>query len=296
VRVQEAMNQAHAAVYPFDVSQLEGGAISAGLQHANVQLAPAAADNAATAAAAGGPAGGGGVSNRDTVPGRLTAQMSQDLHPIQGPVRQVAEATGGRTIRRSGDLAAALAAIVDDGRAGYQISFAPQGEADDRYHSITVKLVGQRGVTLRYRTGYLFDKEPVTLKDRFRQAVWKPIDTADIRLTASVAPSGAVSSVKLSIAAADLGMEQRAGRWFDKLDIFFIQRDDAGIRAQVDGSTLGLRLKSATYQNVLAQGLPFEHSLKLKPGMASLRVLVVDENSGRMGSVTIPSSALHGTS
>ena len=30
----------------------------------------------------------------------------------------------------------------------------------------------------------------------------------------------------------------------DKLDIFFIQRDDAGLRAQVEGQTLGMRLKS----------------------------------------------------
>jgi hypothetical protein len=30
----------------------------------------------------------------------------------------------------------------------------------------------------------------------------------------------------------------------------------------------------------------------MKPGMASLRILVVDENSGRMGSVTMPGPAL----
>ena len=56
--------------------------------------------------------------------------------------------------------------------------------------------------------------------------------------------------------------------------------------------TLGLRLKSATYQSLLPQGLPFEHEVVLRPGMASLRVLVVDENSGRMGSVTIPAPDL----
>jgi hypothetical protein len=30
----------------------------------------------------------------------------------------------------------------------------------------------------------------------------------------------------------------------------------------------------------------------MKPATASLRILVVDENTGRMGSVTIPASAL----
>ena len=289
VRVQEAMNDAHTAVYPFDVSQLEGGAITADMQHRNVELTPAAADNAATAASASGsgPAGG-----RNMQPGRITAEMGQDLHPIQGAIREVAAATGGRTIRRTGDLSAALTGIVDDGHAIYQLSFSPQGPADDRYHVITVKLTGRRGVALRYRTGYLFQREPATLKDRFQAAVWRPLDVSEIAVTANVAPSGATASVKLNIATGDLGMEQQAGRWMDKLDIFFIQRDDAGLHAQIDGQTLGLRLKSSTYQNLLTLGVPFERAVALQPGMGSVRVLVVDENSGRMGSVTIPSTVM----
>jgi len=292
IRVQEAMNDAHTAVYPFDVSQLEGGAITADIQHRNVELTQAAADNAATAASAGGPTQAGG--GRNMQPGRIMAEMSQDLHPIQGTIRDVATATGGRTIRRTGELAAALTGIVEDGRAIYQLSFSPQGPADDQYHSITVKLTGRRGVALRYRTGYLFAKEPTTLKDRFRAAVWRPVDTTEIGLSADVTPSGTRPQVKLNIAATDLGMQEQGGRWMDKLDIFFIQRDDAGLHAQVEGQTLGLRLKSSTYQNVLPKGVPFERALALRPGMASLRVLVVDENSGRMGSVTIPSAVMKG--
>jgi VWFA-related protein len=290
VRAQEAMNDAHTAVYPFDVSQLEAGAITADVQHRNVELTQAAADNAATAASAGGPSQTGG--GRNMQPGRITAEMSQDLHPIQGPVREVAAATGGRTIRRSGDLAAALTSIVDDGHATYVLSFSPQGPADDQYHTIAVKLTGRHGLSLRYRTGYLFAKEPATLRDRFQAAVWKPLDTTEIAVTADVAPISSGASVKLNIAASDLGMQQQAGRWMDKLDIFFIQRDDAGLHAHLEGQTLGLRLKSSTYQNVLPKGVPFERAVQLQPGMASLRVLVVDENSGRMGSVTIPSQAM----
>jgi len=61
----------------------------------------------------------------------------------------------------------------------------------------------------------------------------------------------------------------------------------------VEGQTLGLQLKSSTYQGLLSEGVPFEHFVQLKPGMDSLRVLVVDENSGRMGSVTIPTVAMN---
>jgi hypothetical protein len=285
------MNDAHAAVFPFDVSQLEGGAISADMQHRNVELTQAAADNA-TMGAGGSRSQGGTPSEHNLTPGRAIAQMQQDIHPIQQPIVEVAEATGGKTIRRSGDLAAALAGIVEDGHAKYQLSFSPQGPADDKYHIITVKLEGRRGVNLRYRTGYLFQKEPSTLKDRFNQAVWRPAEMDEVAVSATVDAQSPGATLKIKIAASDLGLQQQDGRWTDKLDIFFIQRDDAGLHAQVEGQTLGLRLKSSTYQSLLSGGVPFDHFVQLRPGMASLRVLVVDENSGRMGSVTVPAAAL----
>jgi hypothetical protein len=48
----------------------------------------------------------------------------------------------------------------------------------------------------------------------------------------------------------------------------------------------------STYQRLLPSGIPFEHLVHLQPETASLRIVVVDENSGRMGSVTIPASAI----
>lgn len=284
MHAQEAMNDAHVAVYPMDVSQLETSAISADIRTRNVELNQAAADMASQ--------NGGSVAT-NLNPGRNLAEMQQDLHPIQGPIRMVADATGGRIIRRAGDLAAALTGVVEDGHATYLVSFAPQGPADDQYHTITVKLTGQhKGLTLRYRTGYLYAKEPSTLKDRFQQAVWRPLDVSEIAVTASTTTQSPGAQLKLGIMAADLGLQQQAGLWMDKLDIFFIQRDDAGLHAQVEGQTLGLRLKPSTYQKLLSAGVPFDHSVQLQKGMASLRVLVVDENSGRMGSVTIPGSSL----
>ena len=284
-RTQEVMNDAHVAVYPFDVSQLEAQTVSADIQHRNVELTQAAAEMASM--------GGSSAPPRNMTGGRITAEMNQDLHPIQPTIRQVADATGGRTIRRSGDLAAELSDIIEDGHAAVRVSFYPQGPADGQYHAITVKLTGrQRGLTLRYRTGYLYAKEAGTLKDRFQQAVWEPLDANQVAVSAKVISMDTGASVKIEIAAGDLGLEERAGRWTDKLDIFFIQRDDAGLRAQVEGQTLGLRLQSSTYQNLLSSGVPFEHFVQMKPATDSLRILVVDENTGRMGSVTIPASAL----
>jgi hypothetical protein len=119
----------------------------------------------------------------------------------------------------------------------------------------------------------------------------------DIALTAIASGSAQTRVLKIGIAATDLEMAQNGNSqtgefWTDRLDIFLIERDDDTLHAKVTGRTLGLRLRAATYQKVLREGIPFDQPLPSKPGAGSLRVIVVDENSGRMGSVTLPANAL----
>lgn len=272
---QEAMNNAHTSVYPLDASALEGGAIDASIKNRNVELSPVA-----------------GATPRNMQPGRITAAMQQDMHPIQGPMREVAEATGGRALGRAGDLAAELKGVVEDGRAAYQISFTPDVPADNQYHRLTVKLATRRDVTLRYRTGYLYDRAADTLKERFREAVWQPADASEIALSANLAAAEKGSTLKLNIAVSDLDLAQQGELSTDKLDIFLIERNDAGMQAKVTGQTLSLRLKPATYQKLLREGIAFDQFVQTAPDVGSVRIVVVDENSGRMGSVTIPAAAL----
>jgi VWFA-related protein len=281
VRAQEALNDAHVSIYPLDASQLETMAADPGLKNPNIELSP-------SVTAPVQPQGGGPGE------GRITAAMHQDVHPIQSAFREMTEATGGRAFARSGDIAANLEAVAADGRAAYLLGFAPDTQADGQYHSLTVKLTGRRGVTLRYRTGYEYAKEPTTMQDRFRQAVWQAADITEIAVTANPVAASQGDTLRLKIAAHDLALKQQNQHWVDKLDIFLIQRDDEGLHARVTGQTLSLSLKPDTYEKLLVEGIPFDQFIAKKQDAGSVRIVVVDENSGRMGSVTIPVSALPG--
>jgi hypothetical protein len=90
-----------------------------------------------------------------------------------------------------------------------------------------------------------------------------------------------------------LALQRQENLWTDKLDIFLVERDDASRNAKISGQRLGLHLKPETYQRVLREGIEFEEPAEAKQQGSSARVVVVDGNSGRMGSVTIPAEALN---
>ena len=147
IKVQESLNDAHVSLYPLDASQLEAGGIGADLGNRNVEAA------GFTDRSAIGADQGSGFN-----PGRSTAQIQQDMHPIQGIFREVAEATGGRTLRRSSDLAAQLKGVVADGSAAYILSFTPDTSPDGTTHELIVKPALRKDITLRYRTSYIYGR------------------------------------------------------------------------------------------------------------------------------------------
>ncbi|KAA6455573.1 VWA domain-containing protein [Acidobacteria bacterium AB60] len=288
VHATEALNEAQVSIYPLDCSQLEANVVGANLQHANVQVKETTPDLPVGDISQDEALQERRRAQRDINPGRLKAQMQQDAHPIQAVFRELATATGGRPLRRAGDIAAELESIVNDGRAAYLLSFTPDVPADDKYHHIAVKVTGRGDVTLRYRTGYVYAKEPATVRERFQQAVWQPRDVTEVGLRVTRDGAGDTGTLKVTIAATDLEMAQAGERWTDKVDIFLVERDDAASHARLHGRTLQMTLRPETYQRVLREGIALDEPLPAKTTPGSFRIVVVDENSGRMGSVTLP--------
>ncbi len=307
LRTQEAMNNAHVSVYPLDASHLEANVVGVNQASRNVELTPtferSPGSNPAAVAAENAMEGPEFTATMDTNPyiqnrdiatgGRLMSQMEQDMHPIQGIFREIADATGGRALRRANDMVGQFNGVVADGHATYLLSFTPATPADGKYHLLTVKLVGHKDAVLRYRTGYQYDAEPTTLKERFKRAIWESADANEISVSTKPITDADGEALRVTVAGTDLALSQQSAVWTGKLDIFVVQRDDVGQHATVSGKTVGLRLKPATYQRAISEGLTFDERIEAKPAVgSSLRIVVVDVNSGRIGSVTVPASAL----
>jgi VWFA-related protein len=273
--VEEVLNDAHVSLYPLDASQLEATAADASLESSTVGLNPAMSGEFPDVA--NGPIGG-----------REKAEMQQDTHAVQPAIQHLAQSTGGRSFGRASNMLGELASVIADGDATYLLSFSPDTQPDGNYHQITVTVPVQPGTKLRYRTGYLYSKEPSTLKDRLAQTIWQPQDESEIGLSAHWDHASQGAAISLNIAGSDIGLVQEGELWADRLDIFLLQRDDTGTRAQAKEQTLALNLKPETYQKVLHDGIPFAEYVEHKQNYGTTRIIVVDENSGRMGSVTLP--------
>jgi VWFA-related protein len=284
LQAQEFLNDAQVTIYPMDVSQLEAASTNASLQNENVELEQSVKQMTPTAAM--------GDAAPNAAPGRATAEMRQNLRPIQPAIQQMAEATGGRVYRRSGDLAANLNHVLAENRGAYLLGFSPDTQPDDAYHRITIKVTTRHGAVLRYRAGYVYSKEPVTLKERFRQAVWQPYDAGGIALRAHVNEASNGKAISLRIAANDLGIVKDGDRWTDKLDIFLVQRDASKFSGKVKGQTLVVRAEQTTYDRLMRDGVPFNEFVEQDQLAGTIRIIVVDENTGRMGSITLPEATL----
>jgi hypothetical protein len=70
-----------------------------------------------------------------------------------------------------------------------------------------------------------------------------------------------------------------------------VQREEYGGHAESSGESIKLNLKQSTYDGMLTTGFAYQRALNIKPKMSSLRLIVFDENSGRIASVTLPATA-----
>ena len=289
--VAETLNDAHITVYIVDATAVEvaqggGDASEAGPGDSGIP------SNSAAASSGRGPhpAATSGIA--------AALRMRQNLRSIQGPMQRLSDLTGGMAFQKSNGLETYLQTATRDAQGAYLAAFTPASPPDGLFHTITLKLAGHRGAVLRYRSGYLAAKPLSDPKEEFQDAVWGPVDSTGIALSAKVVSHAPVGKIQLRISVKDLALDRQSARWTDRVDVFLAERQDYTGHAKTSGETIDLALKPSTYQSMLATGLAYQRAVEAKPetgqpeSTSSLRFVVIDESSGRMGSITLPASAL----
>jgi len=245
-----------------------------------------------------------GVSKAGTlVGGAEYAQSLQlasgSLQETQATMKQVAGDTGGKFFINQNELDHSVALSVQDGAAYYLLCYSPEGKADGKFHKIEVK-VNRPGASVRSRRGYYAgtsDDQAKTTKARDTEVgmamQYGSPGATGVTFDARVVPPSPAAKAKVgvdfivdptTISAADGGGGSKG------LALEFHVAAYGADRKMATQKDVAIKptLKPADFTRIQQQGLPYHVDLELPPGRYTLRLGVVDQHSGIIGTAEMP--------
>jgi VWFA-related protein len=255
------------AIYPVDLNGLVGGMESSAARQGSVYSDSAFSDRAS---------------------GKLSA-----LQSTQGTMEEIAAETGGKAYINQNEIKDGIALAAADEKASYSLGYYPENKKwDGKMRSIKVK-VSQGDTQLRYRKGY-FAVEPGPAKDRnFEQDVAAALQVdapaTQISFMAQAKPGdpGKIRVVFL-VDAHTLTAEDAGGSKKMNVNLY------ATIWGSADKSMAARSIKvdktfdAATYQQILDHGMMVPIDLEVPTGGTELRLAVLDNKTGFIGTVSGP--------
>ncbi len=228
-----------------------------------------------------------------TNPG-LQRDMSNRLLDTMNTMRAFADMTGGRAYVNTNDTRGAIREAVQDGSSYYMLSFAAD-KSDRRpgWRKINVK-VGDYHV--RARHGYFLTKTTVdpllSATYDIDSALKSPLDYTGLPVRMVLNPTVTDGSKRKVTFAMTVPPKVARVDSEDKnhmhVDIAYAVWTAAGQDAAHKGTSYNLNLNPTQLQQIDTNGLGYGDTLELAPGSYKLRVVVRDNLTGQMGSVSAP--------
>jgi len=271
-RATRLLNEANVAIYPVDARGLIDSGANGGTRQTPTR-SPA------------------------LLPARTPGSPPIDSYPeTLDSMKHLAALTGGRAFYNSMDIKGALRSAIDDANVTYTLGFyADPAKLDDKFHEIKVE-VKRPGVEVRYRRGYFAFKEEQRSDQQVRQeladALWSPLDAMAIplvmRLDPVNEPEPGLLRAYLATDLHALTTEQTNGHWLGAVDVLIVQQDKAGKALDSSLQTLNFDLDQAKRDAMFKTGVPLGKYLRPKPGLKTVRAIVMDRKSGKVGSLIVP--------
>jgi VWFA-related protein len=223
----------------------------------------------------------------------ITEPLQEERELARGDVLGiVARSTGGVGYRNTNSLDGAITQALDDRSTVYMIEYYPRhGDWHGKLHKLEVK-TSRPGVHLRYRSSYrAILPPPATAQEKNQMlaaVATSPLEFPGIRFTVSVSPGQpADPHFVMHVPADAIQWTSEAGNMLGTLQVWLVQKRAAGEDLVTNTFKADLHLSPDAYQSALHEGVAVATNLKIQSGAAKVRVLVRDENSGKIGSVDV---------
>jgi len=269
-RTMAALNQSQLSVYPVDIRGLVANSVAGDATYSGGKFGPQMT-NAAV--------------------GRSWLQASS-----LDTLRDFAAMTGGRAFYNTEDLAGSFHRAAEDASSYYLLGYYLDTHNDKPgWRQLKVK-VNKPGVEVRARSGFFVSNATMNVAAgrAFDEqlALESPIDATSIPITLhwlDITPDGEKRKVGFSIAVAKDGIfidESALNRF--SIDLAAVVTDDKGGNAGNFSQPLQGTIKPEAMVVVKTQGISYHNLIEVAPGKYTVHMMVRDNLSGKIGSVSAP--------
>jgi VWFA-related protein len=216
--------------------------------------------------------------------GNLNANANYNLD-------QMALLTGGRFYSRQ-DLHAVIDQVAQGAAADYTIFYDPGAENwNNKWHRVHATCE-RKGVKVQLRERYYAVADSRTPLERTKavlmEAFQNPGDFSEIGLRTKISPLEGKPGMHLEIRIdpSDLLLREQNGKYTGALYCLISDRNASGPLGEPSVLDLKPELTPDQYKMVIKDGLPLQQDHPT--GAAEVRVIILDQNTNRVGSITFP--------
>lgn len=270
-RTWQLLNDAEIALYPIDVKGLTTNNPGANIS----------------------------VPNNPRNPGGYMRSANWRQLDKQATLETFAASTGGRPYFNSNDLAKGFHEAVNDSSQYYMLGYyLDRSNTKAGWRKLAVK-VKREHVEVRARTGFFVTNATVnpevTRDNDLAAALKSPLDYTALSLSAHWEPAAASQqagkkSVRFMLTVApDANMVDAADNNHLMADFVALARTDKGeLVDKPTGKKIDVHVTAEQVTSIREKGISYRGGLDLAPGEYSVRIVVRDGLSGRIGSVAAP--------
>ena len=200
---------------------------------------------------------------------------------MQGPIKMMAEQTGGKAAVNTNDWKSNLDELTKDFSNFYSLGYRATRAGVDRPHSIQVT-VKRKGLEVRARRGFV----EKTVETRTAEAVVAALnysrDDNPLKIVLALGDAAPyddenfVIPAKISIPIDKIGLLPAGDNYEGKLFIYFVVLDVSGKQSDLTLREQKVTVPAARFKEALGKVFPYEVKMLVVPGGQKISVAVRD--------------------
>ncbi len=203
---------------------------------------------------------------------------------MQGPIRMMAEETGGTAAINTNDWKTNLESIANDYSNYYSLGFRSARGASDRPHSIEVVAKG-KGLRVRARTSYVEKSVETRTAEAVLSSLSYPRTDNPLNATLSVGTAKPYDRenyslpVRISVPIARLGLVPAGDQYEGQFLVYFVVRDASGNQSDLQVQRQEVRIPAKEFAVAQRKDFYYDATLLVVPGGQKLSIGVRDSVS-----------------